>query len=110
MFMAKKEYIEELFKTFKAEKNFDRNITFQQVLSLAELVKKIPENVQDVLDVTFKGDKSKDYYQGMIAAYFHSHCMVMDPNCDPPQDSIYFVMLMVAYKMIEDNIMEEYIH
>jgi len=94
----------------KAEQNFDIEIDYQQIQGLAEHVKQVPEGLQDILDLFFTGDKTREFYLGMLAGYLHSYYIADNPDFDPPEKFIFYTMAYIAHKMLEDKIIQEYLH
>ena len=52
--------------------NVDLEMDYQRVQGLAKIVEDLPEETKEALERFFRGDKSREYYSGMLAGYLHS--------------------------------------
>ena len=91
--------------------SIDQDITFSHISGLADLVDKIPEELTEIFDRFFNGDKDLSYYLGMLAAYYHCFKTIKNEELeDPPEDLIRFMMIYIAGRLIEDGKIQRYIH
>ena len=90
--------------------DFDREIDFDLIYKIAELIEHVPEEVKEYLDTVFKGDKDIKYYQGMIAASFNSFEISINPDIIKPEDVIRYMTIYIANKIVEDKKIQQDYH